>query len=245
MTMTFKEYLTTDEAEAYLSSKSTLPATFGDLQQLERVGKIKPCVYLHNVGFEVFFVANYESMSGYFIPDGFMLLDRYRCNPYRDWFNIYYEIMPSDLFKVIHITEYFNHKPSNDEIGRLLVHKDNPFDDKWLDELLPDSVLIKRSELDALFENASDDKERTNKSENDQPNLEPMHPRERNTAIKIMYALLIKSGLDNTAPTSQNAGSANCEIRTLLDQLGIPVGHETIGKFLADIKDLANQHPLK
>lgn len=98
-----------------------------------------------------------------------------------------------------------------------------------------DQLLFKREEVEALVSS----------TQSSQPNLEPMHPRERNTAIKIMYALLIKSGLDNTAPTSQNAGSANCEIRTLLDQLGIPVGHETIGKFLADVKDLANQHPLK
>lgn len=100
-----------------------------------------------------------------------------------------------------------------------------------------DQLLFKREEVEAL---ASD-----TPSQSSQPCIETMHTRERNTAIKIMYALLVKSGLDNKSPTSQNTGSANCEIRTLLDQLGIPVGHETIGKFLADVKDLANQHPLK
>ena len=102
-------------------------------------------------------------------------------------------------------------------------------------EITQKQLLFPREEVEALASN----------TQSGQPNLEPMHPRERNTAIKIMYALLIKSGLDNTAPTSQNAGSANCEIRTLLDQLDIPVGHETIGKFLTDVKDLAKQHPLK
>ena len=73
--------------------------------------------------------------------------------------------------------------------------------------------------------------------------INDMNTRNKNTAIKIMYALLIKSGLDNTYPTSKNRGSANCEIQILLDELGLSVGYETIGKFLDEVKELANQHP--
>ena len=76
------------------------------------------------------------------------------------------------------------------------------------------------------------------------PNKE-MTTRNKNTAVKIMYAMLIKSGWDNTYPTSQNRGSANSEIATLLDGLGLPVGHKTIGDFLQEVQNLEKEYPRK
>lgn len=73
---------------------------------------------------------------------------------------------------------------------------------------------------------------------------ESMSTRSRNTALKIIYALLIKSGWSNDSPTSsQVRGNANTEIGLLLDQLGLNIGTETIGKFLKDIQLLQETHP--
>lgn len=73
---------------------------------------------------------------------------------------------------------------------------------------------------------------------------ESMSTRSRNTALKIIYALLIESGWSNDSPTSsQVRGNANTEIGLLLDQLGLNIGTETIGKFLKDIQLLQKTHP--
>ena len=75
--------------------------------------------------------------------------------------------------------------------------------------------------------------------------IKEMGTRNKNTAIKIMYAMLIQSGWDNTYPTSQNRGSANSEITTLLDSLGLSVGHKTIGEFLQEVQNLEIDYPRK
>ena len=73
-----------------------------------------------------------------------------------------------------------------------------------------------------------------------------LNTRSRNTALKIMYALLIKSGLENISPTSNSVRrNANTEIELLLEELGIPVKSETIGKYLSDIKILEEEYPYK
>lgn len=72
-----------------------------------------------------------------------------------------------------------------------------------------------------------------------------MGTRNKNTAIKIMYAMLIQCGWDNTYPTSQSRGSANSEITTLLDGLGLSVGHKTIGGFLQEVQNLEIDYPIK
>lgn len=71
-----------------------------------------------------------------------------------------------------------------------------------------------------------------------------MDSRSRNTALKIIYALLIKSGWTNHSPTSnQVKGNANTEIDLLLNELGLNVGSETIGKFLKDVQILERENP--
>ncbi len=72
---------------------------------------------------------------------------------------------------------------------------------------------------------------------------EDLHPRSKSTATKIIYALLIQSGWDNTSPNSQNRDSANCEIQTVLSNIGITVGSETIGKFLKDVNKIEKEYP--
>lgn len=71
-----------------------------------------------------------------------------------------------------------------------------------------------------------------------------MDSRSRNNALKIICALLIKSGWTNHSPTSnQIRGNANTEIDLLLNELGLSVGHETIGKFLKDVQLIAPKRP--
>lgn len=68
--------------------------------------------------------------------------------------------------------------------------------------------------------------------------------RSRNTALKIIYALLIKSGWSNESPTSNHQrGNATTEIELILNSLKLQLGHETIGKFLKDVQDLQKSHP--
>ncbi len=71
-----------------------------------------------------------------------------------------------------------------------------------------------------------------------------MDTRSRNTALKIIYALLIKSGWTNDSPTSnQVRGNATTEIELLLNELDLKVGHATIAKFLQDVEVLQKNYP--
>ncbi|MDO5769763.1 MAG: hypothetical protein Q4P13_09680 [Psychrobacter sp.] len=71
-----------------------------------------------------------------------------------------------------------------------------------------------------------------------------MDSRSRNSALKILYALLIKSSWANHAPTSnQVRGNANTEIELILNELGLNVSSETIGKFLKDVQILEKENP--
>lgn len=103
-------------------------------------------------------------------------------------------------------------------------------------------------ELDEIPSFLDDEKQKAFALQNDRAEkplpIDDMNTRNKNTAIKIMYALLVKSGLDNNHPHSRNRGSANCEIQTLLDEQGLPVGYETIAKFLTEVKALATEYPI-
>ena len=71
-----------------------------------------------------------------------------------------------------------------------------------------------------------------------------MNSRSRNNALRIIYALLVKSGWTNHSPTSnQVRGNANTEIDLLLNELGLNIGYETIGKFLKDVQLIEKENP--
>lgn len=153
--MTFKEYLSLDETVSYLEKKQDLPVDFSDLQQLERTGRIKPLVYFTEIIFsDEFFIVEFSDkpiINGYFEPHDFILLDKHRVNPYREWGNEYFEIK-YDLFKVSFITQCI---PNTMQLGKIgqIYNYDAP-DDKGeiVTEISYYQVFIKRNELDALFE---------------------------------------------------------------------------------------------
>lgn len=153
--MTFKEYLSLDETVSYLEKKQDLPVDFSDLQQLERTGRIKPLVYFTEIIFsDDFFIVEFSDkpiINGYFEPHDFILLDKHRVNPYREWGNEYFEIK-YDLFKVSFITQCI---PNTMQLGKIgQIYNYNAPDDKGeiVSEISYYQVFIKRNELDALFE---------------------------------------------------------------------------------------------
>ena len=62
------------------------------------------------------------------------------------------------------------------------------------------------------------------------------------TLDKVMYAMAKITKLDNTKPYSQNTPSLNATITTILQNDGIPLEYEAVGKWLSRINDIK---PLK
>ena len=155
--MIFKEYLTVDEAEIYLSNKTSLLVTFEDLQQLERAEKINPIVYLSEILFsDILFDTEIEvktPLSGYFDTKGFVLLDRFRANPYREYQSQYYEIKDYDSFQVLKITESINDAPKFGTSGHFVTvdYREQGTTYNQVDEIPIQNVFIKKYELDACI----------------------------------------------------------------------------------------------
>lgn len=59
---------------------------------------------------------------------------------------------------------------------------------------------------------------------------------------RVMYAIAKITGLDNSTPYSQNKPSLNAEITTILQNDGLPLEYEAVGKWLKRINDIK---PLK
>jgi hypothetical protein len=58
------------------------------------------------------------------------------------------------------------------------------------------------------------------------------------TIDRILYALIQLSGADNSEPYSQNNPSLNAKITTILQNDGLPLEYEAVGKWLARANDL-------
>lgn len=58
------------------------------------------------------------------------------------------------------------------------------------------------------------------------------------TIDRILYALVQLSGADNSEPYSQNNPSLNAKITTILQNDGLPLEYEAVGKWLARANDL-------
>ena len=54
---------------------------------------------------------------------------------------------------------------------------------------------------------------------------------------RILYALVQLSGADNSEPYSQNYPSLNAKITTILQNDGLPLGHEAVGNWLKRVND--------
>lgn len=58
------------------------------------------------------------------------------------------------------------------------------------------------------------------------------------TIDRILYAIIQLSGADNSEPYSQNNPSLNAKITTILQNDGLPLEYEAVGKWLARANDL-------
>lgn len=168
MVMTFKRYLSIDQAIAYLSENQPFNSELKDLQELERFGQIKPLIYLTDVFFskditigdteEPQAIRNDVSvMSGYFKPSNFIFLDRYTLNPYREFQDEYFELKIFDSLEIEHLTSNSD-KLSQGDKGNITGNND--FSDQLVTEVPCELVFISKAELDALLssETKEDDK---------------------------------------------------------------------------------------
>lgn len=166
--MTFKRYLSIDQAIAYLSENQPFNSELKDLQELERFGQIKPLIYLTDVFFskditigdteEPQAIRNDVSvMSGYFKPSNFIFLDRYTLNPYREFQDEYFELKIFDSLEIEHLTSNSD-KLSQGDKGNITGNND--FSDQLVTEVPCELVFISKAELDALLstETKEDDK---------------------------------------------------------------------------------------
>lgn len=166
--MTFKRYLSIDQAIAYLSENQPFNSELKDLQELERFGQIKPLIYLTDVLFSKDITFNdfdgdrilrgeVSAVSGYFKPSDFIFLDRYALNPYREFQDEYFELKLFDSLEIEHLTSSSD-KLSKGDKGTISGVKG--FSDQLVTEISCELVFISRVELDALLssETKEDDK---------------------------------------------------------------------------------------
>lgn len=157
--MTFKRYLSIDQAIAYLSENQPFNSELKDLQELERFGQIKPLIYLTDVMFSKNITFNdfdgdqilrgeVSAVSGYFKPSDFIFLDRYTLNPYREFQDEYFELKLFDSLEIEHLTSSSD-KLSKGDKGTISGVKG--FSDQLVTEIPCELVFISRIELDALL----------------------------------------------------------------------------------------------
>lgn len=157
--MTFKRYLSIDQAIAYLSENQPFNSKLEDLQELERFGQIKPLIYLSDVLFSKDITFNdfdgdrilrgeVSAVSGYFKPSDFIFLDRYTLNPYREFQDEYFELKLFDSLEIEHLTSNSD-KLSKGDKGTISGVKG--FSDQLVTEIPCELVFISRIELDALL----------------------------------------------------------------------------------------------
>lgn len=258
MTMTFKEYLSLDEAVSYLEKKQDLPVDFSDLQQLERTGRIKPLVYFTEIIFsDDFFIVEFSDkpiINGYFEPHDFILLDKHRVNPYREWGNEYFEIK-YDLFKVSFITQCVPNAMQLGKIGQIYNY-DAP-DDKGeiVSEISYYQVFIKRNELDALFEtdNQSTQNHTINNKLNQrikqleqqleqssQQQIEHDEPTHHKTvgSMTALIATLLKMSEYDKEDLKEPYGDLNNLIKDKASGLDLSIGKDFIAKWLKKADDV-------
>ena len=254
--MAIKEYLRLSDAIKYLNSFDSMISSIDDLQQLERMQLIKPVIYLSNVYLsDDIHVRNFISkpkISGYFSGCDFLLLDRLDADLFESSNPpSHIEAKPSDEFKLIKLTEIiFQHS----EIPKqFYIYYFNSQTGRYCDlDMIPvRNILIRVSELDELVGNISDNEKRltleiehlkqeieqlkTKQSDDDKP----VHHKTRASVRKVLYALAELSKIDNSSPYSQNKGSLNEAVTTILQNAGIPLEYEAVGNWLSEIKDIA------
>lgn len=68
--------------------------------------------------------------------------------------------------------------------------------------------------------------------------LKQVHHRSNKTVDRIMYAMAKLTKFDNSHPTSQNMPSLNAQITTILQNDGLPLEYEAVGKWLTRVNNI-------
>ena len=111
-------------------------------------------------------------------------------------------------------------------------------DPKTLEQLSQELIIanIKIADLDSQLEKAKAELE--NKPADD---LNKVPHQSYRTVARVMYAMAQLANLDNSKPFSQNKPSLNASITTILQNDGVPLESEAVGKWLSRINDMKPQ----
>lgn len=142
------------------------------------------------------------------------------------------QLNSDDLKSFLHSKDWvmtgFNDNLANDKNS---LDKENPVYKKRVADLekqLADAKLeiakFKRQAIDSARP-ASDD-------------LKQVHHRSNKTVDRIMYAMAKLTNFDNSHPTSQNMPSLNAQITTILQNDGLPLEYEAVGKWLTRVNNI-------
>lgn len=142
--------------------------------------------------------------------------------------------MPKTLFSDIDIHKL---KPiTHDDYSALLAKN------KALEARLEKAIAVyqeQRTEIAILKEQQNNEAELVGKPADD---LKDVPHQSYRTVDRVMYAMAKLANLDNTEPYSQNNPSLNASITTLLQNDGLPLEYQAVGKWLSRINDIK---PLK
>lgn len=67
----------------------------------------------------------------------------------------------------------------------------------------------------------------------------PIHHKTKASVMRVLYALVVLSKLDNKKPYGQNKGSLNEAITTVLQNAGIPLDYEAVGNWLSEVNEIS------
>lgn len=259
--MTFKRYLSIDQAIAYLSENQPFNSELKDLQELERFGQIKPLIYLTDVLFSKDITFNdfdgdrilrgeVSAVSGYFKPSDFIFLDRYTLNPYREFQDEYFELKILDSLEIEHLTSNSD-KLSQGDKGNITGNND--FSDQLVTEVPCELVFISKAELDALLssETKEDDKPINELSQrikqleqqleqSSQQQTEHDEPTHHKTVgcMTALIATLLKMAEYDKEDLKEPYGDLNNLIKDKASGLDLSIGKDFIAKWLKKANDV-------
>lgn len=110
--------------------------------------------------------------------------------------------------------------------------------DNYFGNITIQDLRIPLADIENLF-SINKTKSQPNSKANQCDDNKPIHHKSKATVKKILYALAELSEKDNSSPYSQNKGSLNEAITTILQNAGIPLEYEAVGNWLSEIKDIS------
>lgn len=142
--------------------------------------------------------------------------------------------MPKTLFSDIDIHKL---KPITHDDYSALLAKNKALEARL--EKARDVYHKQKAEIAILEERRNNEAELAGKPAD---NLQDVPHQSYRTVDRVMYAMAKLANLDNTEPYSQNNPSLNASITTLLQNDGLALEYQAVGKWLSRIKDIK---PLK